>query len=1329
MTTLPVELTKDKAEPVMDEDPPDAGDEDDEDMEEGEEDDEEEEEGDDSVTHGRRSGRGLTLMTLLKEKVLQPGQGNMTINYLGNKFKGDLLVDGRIRSQETGKVFGTPSAWAIYCKQIVNPNKKSGCGWASVKYRGKKLDEYKNNWNRQKRLEYEREGDDMECGGSAAVGGDVAGMEVDDGGSGSDSDGDHHDHEIIEFDMLHTRHDPPYAGNPLVELTSFSTLGRLQPFTVAVSSSAMAVIDLHVHLTRAEALGFLAGQWDVNNHNLIVSHAFPLCCEVSTSDPSEAPLHAASAAGVAAEAAIQRQMASLKLALVGWYHSHPHSAPLPSLRDVDAQLEYEMKMKGNNDASYTPCIAFVVSPFNDSSGRALNRSSSSSASVIKAAYVVPPTTAAKSTVIGGSGTPVPVVFNAPLPTTVAVKDSKLDVSETMSMSVDNSDVGVPGGPNATSENTDLAHAKTSASIDHKDNQISGATTNAKVENSTSITLGLTTTTITDAVKPQTSSLVQSSTPTIKTTISVTKSSTSIKNSNPVPKSFPASKNIAPCVKNSIVKTSTRNDSSPKFGLTAMNAFWVMPPPEHRPHEYPRPMTIIYNVVQDAFVPKEALLHMRECVKFYVRNDDAINLMDTFAGAITYWDKLKMAIKARVPRDHYLPLIEYLHKILRITLPLPELLLPPSPVPAREPLKEKLPQELISNDGSLGGPLSPGASGMGSMSSASLNALVLKGREAGVDITSVRASSSSSRSALASATTHSDTRARPYPDPSKIHPLLVDRSDERSLQPMLLDRSYKSSVLHPLISDQSTSKVAVHQIISDQTDLSKQAPTRNSSSPGIPLPATQNPPDYPFPLLREMMVEQVSNMQKQQEQRFETDMTMPKDKQLHKSMPRPEGNLTLGEKELLMQISEKYLQQQRLQLQEQLQWQQQDPKAEASKLKSSPAETKIQSVASLFPQLSASVSLRPEPNPPSYSASQISRNGDQSRGSPPPYPSFSSKHRDLSIFPTPTTIKSDSQKKDFLARSTNAATSSSATISFSHVNLLSSNSTASGSSESSGAHKVTITATSGSPSSTPSASVFSNSPSFSITAVNRDSPGFSAPHLTPLSSPSLSIAPQPNSLSSSSPISLPGLSPVGAALFSSGVVIPPSASPSPLSSGLTPTLSPSPISFNPPRNNSPSLSVEVSPRHTEWAQNALPGMARPPLISVKSQAALSQPPFTHVSSVASTSAAATVGAASELPSFTSDSQRSSSSESVLTPANFAEAMSSGTVSPDQWMQASLAAGFSQFAGFAGFNKSSAQFSADATNAQHFPPPQYRPHGGSLSFLPSASSEQQHQDHRK
>ena len=43
-------------------------------------------------------------------------------------------------------MFNNPSAWAIYCKKIINPAKKSGCGWASIKYKGRKMDYFKNIW-------------------------------------------------------------------------------------------------------------------------------------------------------------------------------------------------------------------------------------------------------------------------------------------------------------------------------------------------------------------------------------------------------------------------------------------------------------------------------------------------------------------------------------------------------------------------------------------------------------------------------------------------------------------------------------------------------------------------------------------------------------------------------------------------------------------------------------------------------------------------------------------------------------------------------------------------------------------------------------------------------------------------------------------------------------------------------------------------------------------------------------------------------------------------------------------------------------------------------
>lgn len=61
-----------------------------------------------------------------------------------------MLPDGKIKSQETETIFCSPSAWAMHCKRIINPEKKSGCGWASVRFKGKKLDAIKTRYLRQR---------------------------------------------------------------------------------------------------------------------------------------------------------------------------------------------------------------------------------------------------------------------------------------------------------------------------------------------------------------------------------------------------------------------------------------------------------------------------------------------------------------------------------------------------------------------------------------------------------------------------------------------------------------------------------------------------------------------------------------------------------------------------------------------------------------------------------------------------------------------------------------------------------------------------------------------------------------------------------------------------------------------------------------------------------------------------------------------------------------------------------------------------------------------------------------------------------------------------
>ena len=68
------------------------------------------------------------------------------MEYVGNVFEGDLLEDGQVKWKDNNLVFCTPSAWASHCKRIVNPEKKSACGWTTVKYNGRKLEWYKNKW-------------------------------------------------------------------------------------------------------------------------------------------------------------------------------------------------------------------------------------------------------------------------------------------------------------------------------------------------------------------------------------------------------------------------------------------------------------------------------------------------------------------------------------------------------------------------------------------------------------------------------------------------------------------------------------------------------------------------------------------------------------------------------------------------------------------------------------------------------------------------------------------------------------------------------------------------------------------------------------------------------------------------------------------------------------------------------------------------------------------------------------------------------------------------------------------------------------------------------
>jgi len=58
--------------------------------------------------------------------------------------------------------------------------------------------------------------------------------------------------------------------NLLVELISFATTGKLQPFLVSLHTSALIVMDVHCSLTSSEVVGYLGGVWDMNNNSKLM---------------------------------------------------------------------------------------------------------------------------------------------------------------------------------------------------------------------------------------------------------------------------------------------------------------------------------------------------------------------------------------------------------------------------------------------------------------------------------------------------------------------------------------------------------------------------------------------------------------------------------------------------------------------------------------------------------------------------------------------------------------------------------------------------------------------------------------------------------------------------------------------------------------------------------------------------------------------------------------------------------------------------------------------------------------------------------------------------
>jgi MPN domain-containing protein len=142
--------------------------------------------------------------------------------------------------------------------------------------------------------------------------------------------------------------------NTLVEAVPFTSVGRIQPFHINITSSVTLLIDFHCHLTTNEVCGYLGGKWDFNAHNLMITHAFPMLNSRFDREKSSE-----------CEYEIQKSMVEKNIQLVGWYHSHPRFSAQPTVRDCDKQLDYQLKLRGTTDATYTPCVGFIFSSYDD----------------------------------------------------------------------------------------------------------------------------------------------------------------------------------------------------------------------------------------------------------------------------------------------------------------------------------------------------------------------------------------------------------------------------------------------------------------------------------------------------------------------------------------------------------------------------------------------------------------------------------------------------------------------------------------------------------------------------------------------------------------------------------------------------------------------------------------------------------------------------------------------------------------------------------------------------------------------------------------------------
>lgn len=312
------------------------------------------------------------------------------------------MPNGGIRWTENKQTFSTPSSWVNFCKRTITASDtstaKSISAWSTIKYDGKRLDSYKLRWYRKQKRDFKV--NNPQQGAADQVRSDAEPIHFDESNkttnlellnSGlntreslmSDIYFDEEDPELDKKRNLVKHSDLPLRhlvgsnepikldANQLVRTESFSSIGRIQPFTLTISTHALLLMDFHCHLTSTEVVGYLAGSWDAATLNLSVLQVFP--CRIKIDDDQKAK---------AVQDEVIQNIRQRNLSLVGWYHNHYNRAAQPTIKDIECQLNYQLIMC-ESEIQYLPCVGLICSPYDP-----CNKDNSSS---LIAYWVLPPT--------------------------------------------------------------------------------------------------------------------------------------------------------------------------------------------------------------------------------------------------------------------------------------------------------------------------------------------------------------------------------------------------------------------------------------------------------------------------------------------------------------------------------------------------------------------------------------------------------------------------------------------------------------------------------------------------------------------------------------------------------------------------------------------------------------------------------------------------------------------------------------------------------------------------------------------------------------------------